>query len=596
MSAEFTDLPDVDSETLLTPKRKPARRLASALLPVELGVKSSGKLSIAVVGTCVAELFANTCDPRSWKIDHFLMHALNGPFAPDAPLEQYDAILVQITLRQLFHAISEHGDDLHYLRHAPRYNGILTSATTLLKQVITRVVEAIAGAKPTFFLAFNEPPSTHQGILLNNRHKSLYHFVRTLNDQMADALDGVPNSYYIEINDLLRYYGDARISDAYSRHFTHAAFLATQETRSFALAILERIRNALTILAQESPIKLIITDLDNTLWRGVLAELDEIVPYKHVEGWPIGYAEALLEFKRRGGLLAICSKNDYKETIDRFNQLWRRRLRRNDFCSVKINWLPKSKNIAEILAETNILPSNVLFIDDNPHEIEEVKQAFPEIRTLTGTQENWRSVILWSAETQVAVVSEESTKRTQLVRAKQARDLGERGLNRDDYLRSLGIEVHFDVIRDSSSPKYARAVELINKTNQFNTTGKRWSPADLQSLFSKGGFFVALSATDKHGDNGLVCLALVCDCEITQVVMSCRVFGFSLETALLCRVFEVLDGDRECNNVLGRLVDTGKNKACAQFYKTHGFVELEHVSGMWQSKEAPAWPNWIRRM
>jgi FkbH-like protein len=303
-----------------------------------------------------------------------------------------------------------------------------------------------------------------------------------------------------------------------------------------------------------------------------------------------------LEFKRRGGLLAICSKNDYKETIDRFNQLWRRRLRRNDFCSVKINWLPKSKNIAEILAETNILPSNVLFIDDNPHEIEEVKQAFPEIRTLTGTQENWRSVILWSAETQVAVVSEESTKRTQLVRAKQARDLGERGLNRDDYLRSLGVEVHFDVIRDSSSPKYARAVELINKTNQFNTTGKRWSPADLQSFFSKGGFFVALSATDKHGDNGLVCLALVCDCEITQVVMSCRVFGFSLETALLCRVFEVLDGDRECNNVLGRLVDTGKNKACAQFYKTHGFVELEHVSGMWQSKEAPAWPNWIRRM
>src|ERR1700679_269854 len=91
---------EVAQNALLNPNRKPARKIPSALLPEELGSKSPKKLSIAVVGTCVAELLANTCDPRSWRIDHFLMHILRGPFAPDVPLEEYDAIVVQITLRQ----------------------------------------------------------------------------------------------------------------------------------------------------------------------------------------------------------------------------------------------------------------------------------------------------------------------------------------------------------------------------------------------------------------------------------------------------------------------------------------------------------------
>jgi FkbH-like protein len=600
MNAKFTGRPEIAAETRIHAlDNKIPHKSASALLPTALRPNSSRKLSIAVLGTCMAHGFANSCDTDHCKVDHFLMQILHNTFTSDVkhvPFEQYDAILVHLTLRQVLRGLTDSiKHDLLQFRAIPDYEEMLASATQNLTRVITSVVQSIHGAKPTFFLSFSEPPSTYQGILLNNRRNSFYHLVRTLNDQMAEALEGIENAYYIEINDLIRYYGDARVSDAYLFHFTHASFQPSKESKAMRLAIIERIRNALTILAQESPIKLIVTDLDNTLWKGVLAELDEIVPGKHVEGWPLGYVEALLEFKRRGGLLAICSKNDFEQTVHRFNKVWRNRLRLADFCSVKINWEPKSTNIAAILSETNILPSNVLFIDDNPREIEEVKQAYPEIRTLTGEQRAWRSIIMWSAETQVATVSEESTLRTEMIKAKRQRDLSASEMSRDDYLKSLKIRVHFDIISDSSNPKYARAVELINKTNQFNTTGRRWEAPDLQALFATGGFFVALSAIDKFGDNGLVSVAIVCDCEVIQMVMSCRVFGFSLETALLCRVFEILHGERSRGKVVGRLIDTGKNKTCALLYKSNGFVEIENANGKWQSEHAPGWPNWIER-
>lgn len=563
------------------------------LLPDSLKQTSPGPRSIAVLGTCIAEGFSDLSS-ADCKLDYFLMRSGVEDDIPKIAWDAYDAIVVHLTLRRILWGVFDDDHVLFHTQDLPDYAGALDTATENIRRTIERVNGSVKGAKPVFYLSFMEPPSTYQGILLNNRRQSLYHCVRTLNDRLAEMLEGDPRSHYLEMNDLVRYHGDARISDAYFTFFMHGGLRDTPEAKALFPEILRRVGDALTILKGERQVKLIITDLDDTLWKGVVAECDEIIATDHVEGWPLGYAEALIEFKRRGGLLAICSKNEHAPTLARFKSIWTNRLSLEDFCALKINWEPKSKNVGEILAETNILPANVLFVDDNPREIEEVKRAYPEMRFLTGEQQTWRNVILFSPETQVAAITAESATRTGMLNAKQKRNAASREMSREDYLRSLAIQVRFDLISDPAHKKFDRAIELLNKTNQFNTTGKRWTHAEILGLFSAGGTLLALTAADTFGDNGLVGVAMLQGSEIIQVVLSCRVFGLGLETALLCRALSSLPVRREGGMVSALLADSGKNKTCAAFYGEHGFRESGPDTGVWLLERSPEWPAWVR--
>jgi FkbH-like protein len=469
------------------------------------------------------------------------------------------------------------------------YARMLESVQENLRIIVDKINLAVDGQAPVFYLSFIEPPCSYQGTLLNNRRKSLYHTVRAMNDGLAGMLEDHPNAHYIEVNDLIRYFGDVKVTDAYLVQFTHAGLSGLADQYQFPVALVKRITHAVMILRAQAPVKLIITDLDNTLWKGVLAEVDQIVPHEHSEGWPLGYVESLLEFKRRGGLLAIASKNDEGPTLERFRAVWGSRMDLASFCSIKINWEPKSKNIQEILRETNLLPANALFIDDSPREIEEVRRVHPDLRVLTGEPTHWRNVILYSPHTQVARISSESSVRTETIQAKQQRDKMAEQMDRDSYLRSLDIRAKVIEIKGASHPKYARAAELINKTNQFNTTGKRWSEAEFGALFKAGGRIVALSATDRFGDNGLVAAAIVRGTASVQVVMSCRVFGLGLETALLSSVVGGILGS-DHGFATASFQATGKNNTCATYFKDHGF--LEDGEG-WRTDRIPGSPDWI---
>lgn len=527
-------------------------------------------------------------------VDHYLMQSRAIDIPPAVDWAAYDAVVVHITLRHVMWQASDHSHDLLHTRAMSdaAYADVVEAAFAGVSSVISKVSQAVGAAVPVFWLSFAEPTSTYQGVLLNNRRKSLYHIVRTLNDEMAALLEPQANAHYLEINDLIRYHGDGVVSDVHLRHFTHAGFLATSDALAIYDSILARVADAITVLRAVSPVKLIVTDLDNTLWKGVLAEYDTIVQHQHIEGWPLAYVEGLLEFKRRGGLLAISSKNDHAATLERFRRLWDKRLSIDDFCSVKINWNPKSGNIQEILAETNLLPGNVLFIDDNPREIEEVTRVFPDMRTLSGDPLAWRNVILYSPHTQVARISDESASRTVLLQAKQKRDRLATEMDRDSYLKSLDIRVQIEVVGEASHPKFARAAELVNKTNQFNTTGRRWSQGDFDDLFACRGQIVALSAADRFGDNGLVAVAVVRANEITQVVMSCRVFGFGLETALLHEAMRRIRETAHHAPIVASLVDTGKNMTCACYYRDNGFTQTENA-GSWRAAGMPTVPAWI---
>jgi FkbH-like protein len=564
------------------------------LLPTALDRNPRPKPRVALLGTCLAEDLLQVAMGQGWSVRHFLLDSGPHETGPQIAADAFDAVLVHLTLRTILLVVTESGDgDLFHLRPGWDIGTVREKAVAYLNALIQQLLGTIPVGLPVFFLAFLEPPPAMHGIFGQNRGQSLYALVRSLNDALAEILLAQERGHYLEINDIRQYYGDASAYDGCVTHYTHGGlFPASLQGEWIYRDILERLDGALRVLHAEDPVKLIITDLDNTLWRGVLAEEDEIVPLNHTENWPLGYVEALLECKRRGILLSICSKNDEEPTRRRFQQLWGERLRLEDFCTMRINWQPKSQNIVEILRVTNILPDHTLFIDDHPREIDEVRRAFPQMRFLTGKPERWRHVLLYAPETQVARLTEESQQRTESIQAKIARESAAGNMDRESWLHSLDLKLRFDRISESGHPRYARALELLNKTNQFNTTGRRWSDADMQNWLAAEGILIAARAEDRFAQHGLVALALVHAQQIEQFVLSCRVFGLGIETALLAKALQQI---QEAGHSVfeAQFTATGRNDTCRDFWPTHGFTQ-DAESVVWRSSVMPDIPAWIR--
>lgn len=549
----------------------------------------------ALIGTCLSEYMVDVADSKGLQVDHYLWETFaNGPM-PEIHGEDVDGIIVHVTLRHILDMTVGVGrGDTCYINSPIQQLSI--DAAELMKSRIDDVAKHYKLTKPLFFLSFIEPPQTTKSFFYNNRSDSIYRLVRNLNDQMAQHLSQYTDAYYVEVNDILAYYGGGETLDSYFSHFTHAGNVGKKQSEYFCLAIFQRVINALETIHAINPIKLIITDLDNTLWKGVAAEEDEIVPWIHSEGWPIGYVEALLECKRRGLILAVCSKNNENETLNNFGKIWGWKIGPEDFFSLKINWRPKSENIQEILNEANILPSNTLFIDDNPLEIEEVNRVFPEIRTLAPPQNLWRNVLLHSPQTQVVTLTEEGQNKTALLRAKVERDKMSVSMNRDEYLVSLQLQVNVELITNTTHPLYVRARELLNKTNQFNTTGQRWSDNDLVHVFNSDNLIIyTASVKDRLANHGLTCLALVSDNEIIQFVLSCRIFGLGVETALLYSVMQSLHNDG-IQTITARSKNTGRNSSSRDFYSNHSFhlvsTDKDDIQ-TWVGTDLPTFPSWI---
>jgi len=318
-------------------------------------------------------------------------------------------------------------------------------------------------------------------------------------------------------------------------------------------------------------VKLVLVDLDDTLWRGVAAEEAEVPSIVAREGWPLGFAEALMFLKRRGVLLGIVSKND--ET--RVREIWRRiygsLIRLEDFAAVKINWRPKAENIEEILAQVNLLPKSVVFIDDNPVERAAVKAAFPDIRVLGPNPYLWRRILLWSPETQVATITAESAGRTEMVQKQVEREEQRQRLSREEFLASLGVRATLSEVTSSADRRFPRALELINKTNQFNTTGKRWTLQEFEGFFRDGGSIFALEVADQYTAYGIVGVLLVQGGDIGQFVMSCRVVGMDVEIAAVSGVLQALDG-RGIGEYGATLELTPANLLCRDLWERCGFA------------------------
>ncbi|MDR3413386.1 MAG: HAD-IIIC family phosphatase [Formivibrio sp.] len=560
---------------------------------------------ILLLGMCQVDILARSF-PSQYKIDHILWESSTWSDFPKFNAGEYSAVIVAPTLRHIMTSVDSplHGvgtNDILWPRlvFSNKIEEYFEACSALVAKKVNHFAED-SKTTPLIFLSFFEPRQNYIGHLFPRYSlDNPSYFVMKLNEQIELNVRMQTNSYFLDVNEILNAHGRRSIQDDYVNHLTHASYLIdsfvvkdgdaerTQKSRlpseiydaeesvhNLSQDICFRILDMLAIIRQQNQIKLIIVDLDDTLWRGIAAE-EESPHLDMTEGWPLAFAEALLVFKARGGMLAICSKNDEAIIQSKFDMIMCHRMTFNDFVAVKINYDQKSVNIKQILSEVNILPANTLFIDDNPREIAEVLAELPDIQTLSADHYDWRRRILLATDTQVPRVSVESAHRTESVQASIQRARAKTSFSREEWLHSLALRQTHVVVESTSHANFQRTFELINKTNQFNTTGRRWTHVEASEFFDNGGLFLCASLQDKMVDNGLIGVAVILGERIEQMVLSCRVFGLGAEQAMTSVATAMILENHD--HAVGVFHDTGRNFTCHDHFTKMGFSAVNGV-------------------
>jgi FkbH-like protein len=247
----------------------------------------------------------------------------------------------------------------------------------------------------------------------------------------------------------------------------------------------------------------------------------------------------------------------------------------------------------DMLAAMNLLPHNVVFIDDNPAERAEMQAAFPTMRILGRNPFQIRRILMLAPETQVASVTDESARRTNMMQSQLQRETERAQLSPEAFARDQNVLVRISQIRSTKDNAFPRALELINKTNQFNTTGKRWSLELCRAHLTAGGTFAIYRVEGRHAAYGLVGVAIVIRDTILQWVMSCRVIGLGVEQTALHGVVKAMRQDG-ASRIWARLTKTELNATCQSFYKTAGFIERDGMFVLEPSAAVPPKPGSVR--
>ncbi|HUQ38262.1 MAG TPA: HAD-IIIC family phosphatase [Aestuariivirga sp.] len=302
--------------------------------------------------------------------------------------------------------------------------------------------------------------------------------------------------------------------------------------------------------------KLIVCDLDNTLWSGVIGE-STVSP--HLDRQAI-----LKSLKEKGILLAVNSKNNPA------NVTWSGGvLSEEDFACMRINWQTKVENIGEIVDEMNLKSNSFMFIDDRADERAIVSSVYPEIVVLDANDPAvWRRLALWAR----MVNSTAEMDRTKMYRERQKREafvVSSSKHSVPDLFQQLELKC---IVSLSESKSLPRIVELINRTNQFNTTGRKTSLKEVVSWHEQPEWAIyTAAASDRFGDMGIVGVLVTHKVrehqEIEVFVLSCRVFGYGIETAILNAVIEVNSGQ----TISGIIMPTPVNQPCQLVYSDHHF-------------------------
>lgn len=325
--------------------------------------------------------------------------------------------------------------------------------------------------------------------------------------------------------------------------------------------------------------KCLVLDLDNTCWGGVIGD-DGIEGIRIGQGDAMGEAflavqRAALDLRARGVVLAVCSKNEDEVARRAFRDHPDMLLREDHIAVFQANWVDKPTNLRAIAKQLNIGTDALVFLDDNPVERALVRRDMPEVAVpeLPDDPSLFPRMLLAGGYFEAVTFSDEDRARAEQYQANAKRaSLEASATDLGSYLASLDMVLSltpFDAV------SRGRIAQLINKSNQFNLTTRRYTEAELALLEADPAVFTLQARlVDAFGDNGMIGVAIArrspAGWEIDSWLMSCRVLGRRVEQAVLAALAAAARAEG-VETLLGRFIPSGRNGMVEDHYPKLGF-------------------------
>ncbi len=396
--------------------------------------------------------------------------------------------------------------------------------------------------------------------------------IRRINEQLQHSISKHRGIYLLDYDGVVARYGRSRWCDE-SKWLTARAPVAADAMLRLAgewLRYLHPISGKVC--------KALAVDLDNTLWGGIIGE-------DGIEGIQLGneypgaayqsLQKAILDLYQRGIVITVCSKNNFADAIAALENHPGMLLRPHHFAVLKINWNDKAQNLREIASELNIGIDALAFLDDNPAERALVRAELPEVTVVEPPNDpmSYAPTLRDCPVFERLTLSEEDRERGRFYAEQHQRaELQQSTTSLEDFYRSLMQEVEIAAV---NSQTLARAAQLTQKTNQFNLTTRRYSEQQIADMLNDPCCRVySARVRDSFGDHGIVGMAITKTrddaWEIDTFLLSCRVIGRTVETAILSFIANEARKSG-AQHLQGWFLPTKKNVPARDFYPSHHF-------------------------
>lgn len=404
--------------------------------------------------------------------------------------------------------------------------------------------------------------------------------VRVLNNRLREAA-GAANVHLVAVDHFAARDG---LAEWHSEAFWHQA---KQEIALKAAPLYGDLVMRLLAARYGRSAKCLVLDLDNTLWGGVIGDdgLNGVVL-----GQGSAEGEAFVSFQRfardlskRGVILAVCSKNDESNAAAPFEKHPEMILRRSDIASFYANWEDKATNIRRIAESLAIGVDSLVFVDDNPFERDLVRRELPKVAVpeVPDDPARYAQAVVDAGYFEGLTITAEDRLRAEQYRANAARKtMAESVTDMKTYLESLEMRLLWAPFDDIGLP---RIVQLINKSNQFNLTTRRYNDDDARAVMrDPDAVALQLRLLDRFGDNGMIAVLILrkhgAAARIDTWLMSCRVLGRRVEEASLSLLVDAA-ASLGCETLLGQYRRTEKNGMVAEHYRKLGFTAVDAPHG-----------------
>jgi FkbH-like protein len=467
----------------------------------------------------------------------------------------------------------------------PRGDGQPSSAVDAL---LDRMRALLVGIRertsvPVLIWNFAQPIHLAAGLADPSARPSQASLIQQANDRLAKIIGGIPDAFVVDYARLVVEQGLVRITDRRLWYrgripFGSEGLMAVAALTARCIAAVRRV-----------PRKCLVVDLDDTLWGGVLGE-DGPGGIRLGEDHPGNVYKAfqryLLSLRDRGVLLAVASKNDRDDAVRVLSSHPDCILRPEHLSAIEIGWDDKASALRRIAHDLSIGTDALAFVDDSPVERAWVATHLPEVAVIDVPADplGFVDAIEESGVFDMLRFSAEDRKRADMYGDEQdRRQLQAHAPSVGEFLISLAMTASIGAVDARTLP---RVVQLLAKTNQFNTTTRRHTGSQVEEMLASGAVALWIRTQDRFGDSGLVGAAIAVPesmdgaWRLDVLLLSCRVIGRGVEDALmaeLVRRISVKGGRR----LIGEFIRTERNAPAAGFFERAGFAPAGSDGRYW---------------